>query len=103
MCVVKTPKVSASEQKPKDPIVIRNPYLDGTGPQMKALRMGRSSLRIERAGARAPSAPPASVLPPTQGPLPVASAPLVPGTSVRGGGGSGGGFGLYDSLRINAY
>lgn len=104
MCVVKSPRVSSSEQKVKDPIVIRNQYLDGTGPQLKALRMGRSSLRIERAGARAPNAPPASILPPTQGPNPIMGATRPPGgagTPVRGGG--GGGIGRLPSIRINAY
>lgn len=87
MCVVKTPKVTPAEQKVKDPIVIRNPYLDGTGPQQKALRMGRSSLRIERGGARAtPVAPPPSVLPPAGSPTPIVSWPSTP---VRGGGGGG--------------
>ena len=96
MCIVKTPKVSATDQQPKDPIVIRNPYLDGVGPQAKALRMGRSSLRIERAGARTPSSvPPASILPPTQGPNPIMGLPVTP---VRGG---GGGARPYEALRIN--
>lgn len=88
MCVVKSPKVQPGDTKPKDPIIIRNQYLDGTGPQLKALRTGRSSLRIERAGSGAPAgAPPASVLPPSQVPTPTAFAPVLP---VRGGGSGGG-------------
>lgn len=86
MCVVKTPKVKANDpaNQPKDPIVIRNPYLDGTGPQLKALRTGRSSLRIERAGSGAvTSAPPASSTPTARTPLPIAALPTLP---VRGGG-----------------
>lgn len=62
MCVVKSPKVK--ETKEKEPTIIRNPYLDGIDPSTKALRQGRSSLRIERAGSGAtPVAPPATADP----------------------------------------
>jgi len=73
MCIVKTPKVKATDaaNKTPDPAIIRNPYLDGVDPETKALRMGSSSLRIERAGSGAassspasPAAPPVSVAPP---------------------------------------
>ena len=72
MCVAKTPKVK--EQKPKDPAIIRNPYLDGLDPISKALRVGRSSLRIERAGSGAASAAP----PATAAPLPSTATGLPP-------------------------
>jgi len=78
MCVVKTPKVtqSSTTTKTPDPAIIRNPYLDGLDPVSKALRTGRSSLRIERAGSGA-----ASVAPPATAPAPLASAPAVDPTS----------------------
>lgn len=64
MCIAKTPKVNPATSKAPDPTVIRNPYLDGLDPQAKALRQGRSSLRIERGGVgRSASPPPAAILP----------------------------------------
>lgn len=97
MCVAKTPKVTTTEQKVKDPIVIRNQYLDGTGPQIKALRTGRSSLRIERTGRGAPVG-----APPVLAPLPTRAnegypAPTSPFTNVRFGGGMGGGGRFFDA------
>lgn len=67
MCIVKTPKIDPATNKVPEPTVIRNPYLDGLDPQAKALRQGRSSLRVERTGSGAikRSAPDAAVLPPT--------------------------------------
>jgi hypothetical protein len=52
MCIVKAPKTVANVEK--NPAIIRNPYLDGLDPASKALRTGRSALRIER---RAPGDP----------------------------------------------
>lgn len=103
MCVAKTPKVTTAEQKVKDPIVIRNKYLDGTGPQIKALRTGRSSLRIERAGSGA-----AAAAPPALAPLPTRAggsgayvAPPSPFTDVRFGGGWGSSTGNFaDMVRL---
>lgn len=48
MCTAKAPKVQ--QQKPKEPTVIRNPYLDGVDPSTKAKRSGRSGLKIKRSG-----------------------------------------------------
>ena len=48
MCAVKTPKITAEEKAQPKPVVIRNPYLDGVDPAMKAARAGRSALRINR-------------------------------------------------------
>lgn len=56
MCVVSSPKMPAQE-KPKEPAVIRNPFLDGIDPVMKSLRLGRSALRIERGAGRAGTTP----------------------------------------------
>jgi hypothetical protein len=56
MCIVKTPKIDPVTQKPKEPTVIRNAYLDAVDPRTKAARAGRSSLRIDRGMAR-PAAP----------------------------------------------
>lgn len=55
MCAPKTPKVNKTEA-PK-PIVIRNEYLDGGDPTMKAARSGRSSLKIDPGTTRAVAAP----------------------------------------------
>lgn len=87
MCIVKTPKVDPATNKPKDPTVIRNPYLDGVGPLANAARSGRSSLRITRTTAPVPKAPPMAVLPPrSPRPPTVAVQPGMP--PVRGGGGT---------------
>ena len=72
MCTVKTPKVNPASTKAPEPIVIRNQSLDGLDPIAKALRLGRSSLRINRvaptpvgaAPVPAAQAPAAAVLPP---------------------------------------
>jgi hypothetical protein len=53
MCTVKTPKVStpvAQAAEKKDPIYMRNAYLDGLG--MGAESSGRSSLRINPGSSR---------------------------------------------------
>lgn len=60
MCVVKTPKIKnpTSTTEPDKPLpILRNPLLDGIDPTTNALRIGRSRLRIDRAGtaATAPS------------------------------------------------
>lgn len=92
MCLVKTPKLKTdpNADKPKDPTIIRNPYLDGVGPSAKANRQGRSSLRISRTSASAsggiqPTAPPLAVSRP--GPLPPLSLARPGSSSVQGGGG----------------
>lgn len=99
MCIVKTPKVTPTDPQAKtpEPIVIRNPYLDGVDPVTKALRKGRSSLRIERAGAGASPSPPATALPPTATPnqpqLPAVqpALPRITRGGQRGGGDGRGG------------
>lgn len=87
MCIVKTPKVSAANNKPPEPTVIRNPYLDGD-PSVKALRQGRSNLRIERGGTGQRPVSPVAPTNPS-----VASAPVMSGlpTSPVMGGGFGAG------------
>lgn len=91
MCLVKTPKVDPNTSRPRDPTVIRNPYLDGVGPTANAARSGRASLRITRgSGGIRPSAPPIAAsmpgLPPVAAPPPMSVNP--PGSlPVRGGGG----------------
>lgn len=91
MCIVKTPKVVAGSEKPPEPTIIRNSYLDGLDPVSKALRKGRSSLRIERAGRGAATAPPATAFPtPSNAPALPPMQPALPRiTPVRGGGGGG--------------
>lgn len=79
MCLVSSPKIpkGSKAEKPKDPAIIRNRYLDGIDPALKSLRLGRSALRIERtgvAGAR-PAPPPVvapATLPSVSGPSPAA-------------------------------
>jgi hypothetical protein len=89
MCLVKTPKLKTDPNaEPKDPTVIRNPYLDGVGPLANANRRGRSSLRITRGSGVTPTAPPIT----TPRPGPATGTPIVPPAQpamppVRGGGG----------------
>lgn len=47
MCAAKTPKITAEEKKAPKPLVIRNPYLDGMDPSIRAKRKGRAELRID--------------------------------------------------------
>lgn len=64
MCIVpKAPKIPSTAAKVKDPAIIRNPILDGMDPITKALRKGRSSLRIERAAPVERPVAPAGVAP----------------------------------------
>ena len=69
MCIVKTPKIETGTEKPKEPTIIRNPYLDGVDPTTKAARAGRSSLRIDRAGSQ-PAQLPATATPPASYSIP---------------------------------
>ena len=89
MCLVKTPKLTTDPNaKPKEPTIIRNPYLDGIGPLANAARSGRSSLRITRGSGITPSAPPTATLPPSLNPVAAARPAMTPGVPpVRGGGG----------------
>lgn len=82
MCIVKTPKVDPANNKAPEPTVIRNPYLDGADPSTKALRKGRSNLRIERGEGRVSS--PVAPLNPSAAPAPVMSG--LPTSPVMGGG-----------------
>lgn len=90
MCIVKTPKVKATDaaNKTPDPAIIRNPYLDGTDPATKSMRLGSSSLRIDRAGSGAtPVAPPVSAKSPLSSSPLLNIQPVLPKiTPVRGGG-----------------
>jgi hypothetical protein len=81
MCVVKTPKVQATDAQAKtpEPTIIRNPYLDGVDPASRSLRMGSSSLRIERGGGGVrPPSPGAITRPPVATPTPAPAAPSRP-------------------------
>jgi hypothetical protein len=89
VCIVKTPRVNPANAKAPEPTVIRNPYLDGMDPQSKALRKGRSSLRIERAAAGA-KPPVAAIAPPQSQPFPIAGfIGRSVGSPVQGGGSGG--------------
>lgn len=89
MCLVKTPKVDPNASRPREPTVIRNPYLDGVGPVANANRTGRASLRIMRGSGIVPAAPPTAT--PMPSPPPIAMLPRVPALPgslpVSGGGG----------------
>ncbi len=66
MCVVKTPKITApstAAQSDKPLPVLRNPYLDGIGPTIRAQRTGMSSLRIDRGTTPKATPKPTSVTP----------------------------------------
>lgn len=101
MCIVKTPKVSTTDatSKTPDPAIIRNPYLDGVDPVTKALRMGRSSLRIERAGSGAASAaPPATATSPLTFGAALPLQPAIPKITPVGGGGAAAGGRISKSM-----
>lgn len=89
MCLVKTPKLKTDPNAaPKDPTVIRNVYLDGVGPEARALRTGRNSLRIMRGTGTTPAAPPMAAPMPSPPPVATPRPPALPGVPpVRGGGG----------------
>jgi hypothetical protein len=57
MCIIKKPKVAAAPA-PKDPPVLRNPYLDGVDALIRSRSTGLRSLRIDRAGVQAPKTNP---------------------------------------------
>jgi hypothetical protein len=89
MCVVSTPKVDPKSDvaKTPDPAIIRNTYLDGIDPTTKALRSGRTGLRIERAS---PGAATSTVIPPLASAPLLNIQPVLPKiTPVQGGGGGG--------------
>lgn len=74
MCVVKAPKIKnptpTGPGRDKPLPVLTNSILDGIDPTTNALRIGRSSLRIDRNPASGPSAattPRASVVSPLAG------------------------------------
>lgn len=88
MCLVKTPKIKdTGATDPNKPLpVLRNPILDGIDPSIQSLRIGRSSLRIDRVF-------PGDAPPPPMGggtPAPSNTPPPSTGTPYIGGGGSGG-------------
>ena len=101
--VVSAPTQGSATEK--EPAILRNPYLDGLNPIIKARQGGVRSLRSDRlgAGVQMPTTPNPVTSPPTP-----TRPPLVPqpgGTTtqpVTGGGGIGGGRGLDDLyIRMN--
>ena len=74
MCLVKKPKVVAPVEK--DPAILRNPYLDGLDPIIRARSGGVRSLTIRRDG---------SPTPPIARPVPTAT-PISGGTGRPGQG-----------------
>lgn len=104
MCVVKTPKVSkqAAEEKPVQ--VFTNRYFVDRGADAVAARVGRNSLRIDRA-ANTPSAPPAAILPPNNPANPITvgvqnGGRTGPQAPTIGGGGRRSVGGSYRSLMV---
>lgn len=105
MCTAKPKIVSAPTQgsaTEKEPAILRNPYLDGLNPIIKARQGGVRSLRIDRLGAGVQ-------MPTTPDPVtpPLTPTPTRPPLTPRPGGGTsppitggGGGRGLND-LYIN--
>src|SRR5690606_5317153 len=76
MCLVKKPKVAVAATE-KDAAILRNPYLDGLNPILRARSGGVKSLTIRRGQ---PAAPNPLVLPTT---------PTVPTAPTSGGSGNG--------------
>lgn len=73
MCLVKKVTVpTTNTSAEKQVAIVRNTYLDGLDPVTKALRVGRSSLRIERGAAGAggqagtPAGPTSPAVPPVE-------------------------------------
>lgn len=54
MCLVKTPKISTETTKERPPHIFQNDYLGGIGPDARAQKRGRNSLRLD-SGSVAPS------------------------------------------------
>lgn len=55
MCMAKTPRPVASTTATDKPLqVLRNPYLDGIDPIVKARKAGTGSFRIDRGSGKAP-------------------------------------------------
>lgn len=85
MCLVKKPKVvSAPTSTDKEAAILRNPYLDGLAPIIKARQGGVKALTIRRqtGGVQTPGLPLAPLI------------PLTPTTGGNTGGSTGGSSGL---------
>lgn len=66
MCMAKKPKVA--QVSTKEPGILRNPYLDGIDPLIRARQGGVKSLTISRDGSPPPPiAPPIPTAPPISG------------------------------------
>jgi len=94
MCLVKSPKIR--DTKEKKPQYLRNPYLDGVGPEADAMRSGRNSLRITKGSDQTANK---LYIPNTRAPT------LLPGINqstpyagIQIGGGSGGRFSFNKRL-----
>lgn len=79
MCTIRSPKPKTDPAEDKDPIYMRNPYLDGLG--IGAESRGRNSLRIDLGSPPRTAPPPGSTPPPISQPPPYRPPP---------GGGTGG-------------
>jgi hypothetical protein len=44
MCLIKAPKIARSSADDRDPPILRNPYLDGVDPLIRARQHGLKSL-----------------------------------------------------------
>lgn len=81
MCIVKKPKPVVVNKTDKELPVLRNPFLDGIDPILRARQTGMRSLRIDRV-ARTKSSP-ATVARPTattSTPAPAATVPAASGS-----------------------
>ena len=67
MCLVKKPKVAAPPPE-KEAAILRNPYLDGLDPILRARSGGVRSLTIRRDQTSSTTTPPRSPTPPVQVP-----------------------------------
>lgn len=83
MCLIKKPKVVSqpTTTADKEPPILRNPYLDGLDPIIRARRGGVSGLTIRRGQ-----------------PSPLPTTPTLPAPPNSGGGNAGGGSPDYPGL-----
>ncbi|WP_343698855.1 hypothetical protein [Caulobacter sp.] len=68
MCLVKKPKSVAVTQTEKEPAVLRNPFLDGIDPIIRAQSTGLKSLRVDAASTKGRVGNPALTISPTASP-----------------------------------
>ncbi|MEG2313510.1 hypothetical protein [Brevundimonas sp.] len=86
MCIGEKPKIAAPVAA-KDPAILRNPYLDGLDPILRARSGGVRSLTLRRDGYRKPARP----------------SPITPPLTGNIGGGTGGSMGRNEAQGLGRF